>query len=492
MIDGQFLFIGIESYSWDASEFTIAANFAKAHGIGTLFIKGFDGPNNWFIDQNFKAIVASINAVGVQVVPYGYCYGNSEGSSLASEIALLKHYNSLVGSVCADIELEWNGQKAWAVTLANAMRPYSNFYCTMLADPTQQNQQGVVNVLSTVATFLPQVYDNYLESVESEWIDTEWTPVFDLSSEFGPNNVSTFMAQSTTFGMWEYKLAVANPSLLKGSTMTQPWYTFPIVVPFGNPNYDVGLGGSHDLDVQPPPNYPVTAIASGVICDISSPSWGMQVGVKFDTPRYGKQYMAYLHLSAVNPALSIGSHVNFGDSIGWVGGGTQASDYNGTTNPTGSNFLNSPVMSSQIQVGIALMNGPIYGSGAGWVQFPPIDTSLDPTPLLKLAISGSPQPPVPPPVPSGMEQQMLDVWNYLADNSATWDSGIAGVFKQLYPLYNLGCPFNAANSPNGEKSTVDWNDVPVQLREFAYGSVTWNLKTGEARAWNAVGVEFKL
>lgn len=166
------------------------------------------------------------------------------------------------------------------------------------------------------------------------------------------------------------------------------WFEYPICVPFGNPNYDAGLGGSHDMDVQAPPNTPITALLPGTVVDVSSPSWGMQVGIKLDKPYNGIPYMAYLHLAAVKPGL-LGTHVNKGDLIAWSGGCTQAGQYNGTSNPTGRNFLNDPSMSSQPQAGIALMRGPIYGTGAGWSTFPPIDHSLDPTQLILDARKGA-------------------------------------------------------------------------------------------------------
>ena len=181
-------------------------------------------------------------------------------------------------------------------------------------------------------------------------------------------------AQVADFGQWTLP---ANPPV-------PVWYQYPIGVPFGNSNYDVNLGGSHDLTVLAPPNMPVTSIISGTISDISAPSWGKQVGIKLDTPINGIPYFHYLHLSATNPKLALGGRINAGDLIGWVGGANTASQYQGTTNPTGSNFLDDPSMSSQVQVGIALMNGPAYG-GPGWQNFPPIDMNLDPTPTLQAA-----------------------------------------------------------------------------------------------------------
>jgi hypothetical protein len=166
--------------------------------------------------------------------------------------------------------------------------------------------------------------------------------------------------------------------------MDSTWLVFPLVVPFGDPAYDSGLGGAHDLDVKPPPNYPVRAVKSGVVSDVSSPPWGKQVGVLLDTPINGVPNMAYLHLSAVRADLKVGMRVAAGDLLGWVGGATTTAQYLGTTNPTGANFLNTPDMSSQAQVGLALMRGDAYG-GAGWEKFPPVDWALDPTPTLDQA-----------------------------------------------------------------------------------------------------------
>lgn len=166
--------------------------------------------------------------------------------------------------------------------------------------------------------------------------------------------------------------------------MSLPWYMWDTVVPFGNPNYDAGLGGAHDMDVGAPPNYPVTLLLPGTISDISAPSWGKQLCVKLDSPVNGVPYMGYLHLSAIKPGLSVGQHISAGQLIGWVGGGNSDSQYLGTTNPTGSNFINSPDMSSRTQVGVALHRGPAYG-GAGWEIFPPVDWSLDATPIIEAA-----------------------------------------------------------------------------------------------------------
>lgn len=156
------------------------------------------------------------------------------------------------------------------------------------------------------------------------------------------------------------------------------FYEYPVGVPFGDPNYDSSLGGSHDLTYQTPPNIPVIQLADGIISDISSPTWGKQICIKMDRPVLGHDYFAILHLSAIVPKLSLGEHIQKGTLVGWSGGATNSGQYGSTLNPTGSNFTNSPDMSSMLQTGIALHDGPSYG-GLGWKVFPPIDMTLDPS-----------------------------------------------------------------------------------------------------------------
>lgn len=180
--------------------------------------------------------------------------------------------------------------------------------------------------------------------------------------------------------------------------MDKPWYMFEICVPFGDPRFDVEFGGAHDLDIAAPPNHPVTALLPGTIATISrpQPSWGEQIGVELDLPFNGIPFMAYLHLSAANPDLAVGQHIEKGQLIGWVGGGNTEADYGGTHNPTGRNFTNDPFQSSRIQVGVALMRGNQFGITQfhKWVPkgTTPKETELDPTQIILDARRAHPGP----------------------------------------------------------------------------------------------------
>ena len=169
-------------------------------------------------------------------------------------------------------------------------------------------------------------------------------------------------------------------------------YQSPVLVPFGNPDMDIGLKGSHDETYGASPNMPVLCITPGVISDMSSPDWGKQIGILLDTPIVTpvgtKKWFHYLHLSAINPILKPGVHVDLNTILGWVGGGNKEADYLGTSNPTKKNFYNSANSSSHIQVGVAIMDGPAYG-GPGWMNFPvplvpwsPEVAALNPRPIV--------------------------------------------------------------------------------------------------------------
>jgi hypothetical protein len=162
--------------------------------------------------------------------------------------------------------------------------------------------------------------------------------------------------------------------------LSMQWYDYPICVPFGDPNYDSGYGGAHDMDVQTPPNTPITALLPGTVRAIRRPSWGISIGIELDQRYNGVPYMGYLHLAAVN--VVEGQHVNKGDLIAWSGGCNTRAQYGNTTNPKGEYFTNDSSQSSQPQTGIALMYGPVYGEGAGWFTIPPVKWELDPTPLI--------------------------------------------------------------------------------------------------------------
>lgn len=213
------------------------------------------------------------------------------------------------------------------------------------------------------------------------------------------------------------------------------WIDNEIAVPFGNPNYDTGLGGSHNMTYHCTPNTEITSLTDGTeITDISSPTWGKDVTVKLTSPINGHEYFGYQHLSAINPALRIGSILHYNDIVGWSGGCTSPGQYDGTHNPTGQNFCDSTQMSSQPQVGIALCDGAGYGY-AGWKTFPPIEESLNPQPVVDAYRKAMEPPPV-----DYAFNQWVQQWQSIV-HDADPHSGIASfAYKSYQNGVNHGIP----------------------------------------------------
>src|SRR5713101_5499443 len=131
-----------------------------------------------------------------------------------------------------------------------------------------------------------------------------------------------------------------------------PWYTFPRVDNIGSPDPFGGFP-KPDSNIQTPDNYPITALLSGVVSGINSPSgtiptFGAVVTIKLDHALNSlATHTVYLHLASVAPGLHIGSHVNAGDLIGQSGGSAAAG-------------------SQKAPVGFALYSGDYYGYGSAW------------------------------------------------------------------------------------------------------------------------------
>ena len=244
------------------------------------------------------------------------------------------------------------------------------------------------------------------------------------------------------------------------------WYDYPICIVFGDPNADSDYGGAHDMDVRTPPNTPVTALLPAKITSITAPSWGKQIGMRLDVAYKTIPYIAYLHLSAIHPALVVGSYVSKGDIIGWSGGCTDASQYAGTANPTGHNFLNDPSQSSQPQTGLALMRGPEYGTDGGWSIFPPVDRSLDPTQLIIQARAGGWS-------STGQQSQAASTWAIghmvvaaLFNGQSISDT--SGIYTAWCKEYQAGRNHGYAVTP--EIAMVDWGGKAILVQYFADGS----------------------
>ena len=215
------LFIGVECARWSVDDFARAAKAARAMGVDTIAPKRLDGGIPWYATPaRLREERAAVLAEGCGYLPFAYCYGPRFGSQqIVEECKLLAQMmDANDGSVCADMEIEWNGRGADAIHFATLMRPVPGFlYVTSWADPYQQNWSGVTRALAPcVNAWVPQQYTNWLAARESQLIalgESCIQPALDLTSEFGANDPLALAHQARAHGhetiwLWEYQPAL--------------------------------------------------------------------------------------------------------------------------------------------------------------------------------------------------------------------------------------------------------------------------------------------
>lgn len=223
------LFIGIESYKWTGTDWTNAAHFMIDHGIDFAIVKVFDGPNDWFPNfSEFQSIARVFTSGGIAVLPYGFMYGYDAGSNLATELGLAAKYANGYGIVCGDIEgTRWANHADWGLQVNEFITNSSDFNgiftASVPANPVDANQVvSFAPFASAVSGFMPMAYNDYLASQYMGQYDAiahnlPLMPTFDLSQEFGSNNVyanASAAASLQQISLWEYQFAVANPTLV--------------------------------------------------------------------------------------------------------------------------------------------------------------------------------------------------------------------------------------------------------------------------------------
>ena len=87
-----YLFVGIESFSWQVADFQKVIDYCKQQSLDGMFVKVFDGMQGEWYSGQFPSIYAAISNAGLRCIPYGFHYGNSRGSSLIGEGNLALKY----------------------------------------------------------------------------------------------------------------------------------------------------------------------------------------------------------------------------------------------------------------------------------------------------------------------------------------------------------------------------------------------------------------
>jgi hypothetical protein len=232
-ITGQhLLFLGISSFNWSIAQFQDAARFARSHGVDSLLVKVADGTNMWYGGMNgWHDRRNAILAEGVDAIPYMYSYGDKFGALDAEIDIMIAHLrdNSIM---CADMEIEWDGQVGWAQHLTSRVLPVpGTFLVSTWADPSLHSWQGIIRALApTTTVFMPQQYNNFLATFWQEFAANgaaSVQPTVQLTQEFGANDPVAIARNAHNQGhsaisVWYYETAKANPGLLDAVYATFP------------------------------------------------------------------------------------------------------------------------------------------------------------------------------------------------------------------------------------------------------------------------------
>jgi hypothetical protein len=157
------MFLGVETSTWSVHDFLVESQYLHAQGIDTILVKVSDGGNLWYGGYGgIDNVLAAIRDGGCAVIPYIYSYGD-KFSYLDGEAAIVNQLLSQGYDVCMDMEVEWNGQVAWAQRIVGMLsRP---IYISTWADPDLQNWDQILTVLAAkTIKFMPQVYTTWLQS----------------------------------------------------------------------------------------------------------------------------------------------------------------------------------------------------------------------------------------------------------------------------------------------------------------------------------------
>lgn len=208
------MFTGIETFNWQISDFdTLIAN-CKSWGITQIVLKVYEiTQGDWYQHLGGSTtVIGHIKDSGLDVLPYGYFYGND----ISNECAAIKRYLSLYGKFCANMEAEWNNNPAKTQEFKNSLGTFGGqLYISTWADPETQAWLQNISILEPITyAFMPEAYDdNLVKLMYSQFPRLKTAkilPTFEIGLT-SPAMAGPFI----DFTLWEYQEALANPQAVK-------------------------------------------------------------------------------------------------------------------------------------------------------------------------------------------------------------------------------------------------------------------------------------
>jgi hypothetical protein len=167
-----------------------------------------------------KSVVQWLQNQGIDVLTYGYYYGNDPKTEGTEIKGLLGQF----GKHCIDVEAEFDNNSAKMQSLIDAIGTLSNneqLYVSTWANPVTHGWMDNLKLLDPITSvWMPQCYDDSLtKEMYAQWPTTMKSiqPTFHVQNT-GYINAKSYVQPG--FSVWEYQLGVSNPGLLQQFILT--------------------------------------------------------------------------------------------------------------------------------------------------------------------------------------------------------------------------------------------------------------------------------
>lgn len=203
------LFTGIETFTWGLADFDTLVARAKVWGFDFLCVKIYEiTQGDWYTKLGgSKVVIDHLKVQGLDVLPYGYFYGNNPHlESLA-----VHNYLGVHGAFCMDMEAEFDNAPQKISPFVTELRNHvGDLYISTWANVVDHKWTANIKALDPhVKRWMPQVYFPYDQTVyKAQWLQALPTllkvaPTWNAT----PNMTSpqVWSSPCDEFTVWEYQ-----------------------------------------------------------------------------------------------------------------------------------------------------------------------------------------------------------------------------------------------------------------------------------------------
>lgn len=217
------LFIGVESFSWQLTDFDKYIAFARANGVNQAVVKIYEiTQGEWYSGLGgADVVIKHLQAAGLDVLPYGFFYG----TDAVTEANMTLKYLQAYGKFCMNLESSLDGNSSIAQSFANLLKNHpGDLYISTWANPeTHQWTQNITALDNIVQVWMPEAYDDtLLKEMYSQFPKV----IGKIQPTFHVFQTSPILARPYPFmTLWEYQDALKYPNLLEQYSQQAQGYT---------------------------------------------------------------------------------------------------------------------------------------------------------------------------------------------------------------------------------------------------------------------------